>query len=96
MSALTGNKENAINGQCSKGNACSFRDDEKKRGQETQSSSTAPKPRTQNDGKSSLKGKSRRGRSPLWKGDPEDRCKDYLNGNCILPKLQNTIGMHIR
>ena len=33
-------------GQCTKGNACSFRHDENKRGQVTQSSSPAPKPQT--------------------------------------------------
>ena len=36
-------------GQCTKGNAGSFRHDENKRGQVTQSSSPAPKPQTQSD-----------------------------------------------
>ena len=51
--------------QCTKGNACSFRHDESKRGKVTQSSSPAPKPlKTQNDWKSSSRGKPPRGRSP--------------------------------
>ena len=67
-------------GQCTKGNACSFRHHEKKRGKATQSSSPAPNPQTQNDGKSSLKGETLRGRSPS--GQRSQRpCKDYLSGN---------------
>ena len=37
-------------GQCTKGNACSFRDDAKKRGKSTHSSSTATKPQTKSEG----------------------------------------------
>ena len=37
-------------GQCSKGDARSFRHDDSKRGENTQSSSPAPRPQTQNDG----------------------------------------------
>ena len=51
-------------GQCAKGNVCSFRQDENYRGKANQ-----------NDGKSSLKGKSLRGRSLSGKGYPEDRAK---------------------
>ena len=66
-------------GQCTKGNACSFRHHEKKRGKATQSSSPAPNPQTQNDGKSSLKGETLRGRSPS--GQRSQRpCNDYLSG----------------
>ena len=50
-----------------KGKTCSFRHDESKREKITQSSSLAPRPQTQNDGKSSSKEKSRGGRSPYGK-----------------------------
>ena len=76
--------------QFTKGNACIFRHDENKRGKATQSSSPAPKAQTQNDGKSYLKGKSLRGRSPSGKGSRRP-CKDYLSGMFrILPTVNIT------
>ena len=54
LSTMKGNKENAIGkkqkNRVLKGDACSFRHDESKRGKVTQSSSLAPRPQTQNDG----------------------------------------------
>ena len=89
-------------GHCKKRDACSFRHDDSKRGKVTQTSSLAPRPQTQSDGRSSSKGKSPRGPVLLEK-DPED----YIDGNCTNPscdnrrppvcqKLQNWIGMQIR
>ena len=54
-------------GQCTKGDACSFRHDESKSGKAAQSSSLAARPPTQNDGNISSKGKSPRVRSPFGK-----------------------------
>ena len=68
-------------GQCTEGNACSFRHDDRKRGNGTQSSPLAPIPQTQNDRKSFSKGKSPRGRVPSGKGY-QKQCRKQLNGNC--------------
>ena len=54
----------SAHGQCSKGDACSFRNDDSKRGKKTPSSSLAPRPHTQNDGSKLSKGKSPRGSGP--------------------------------
>ena len=47
----SGRYQRKAKGQCSKGDACSFRYDDSKRGKKTQSSSPAPRPQTQDDGK---------------------------------------------
>ena len=74
MSALKGNKEIAISGK----------QKESKRGKVTQSSSLAPRPQTQDDGKRYSKGKSPMGRSPSGK-----RCqrpyRNDLNGKLYEP-----------
>ena len=59
-SAINGKQK----GQLTKGDGCSCRRDENKRGKSTRSFSLAPKPQTKSDGNSSLKGKTLRGRSP--------------------------------
>ena len=48
------------------------------------SPSASPKPQTHNDGKSSLKGETLRGRSLSGKGSRRP-CKEYLSGNCTNP-----------
>ena len=54
MPALCGNQESAIRGkqkgQCSKGDACSFRHDDSQRGKKIRSSSPAPRSQTQSEG----------------------------------------------
>ena len=61
QSALKESSEIAITGKqkgmCTKGDSCSFRHDESKRGKFTRSSSPTPKSPTNNDGKNSSKGK---------------------------------------
>ena len=64
-----------------KGDACSFRHDDSKRGQAAQSSSLAPR---QNDRNSSSKGKSLRGRCLSGK-EFRKPCRHGLQGNCTNP-----------
>ena len=52
----SGRYQRKAKGQRSKGDACSFRYDDSKRGKKTQSSSRAPRPQTQDDGKNLRKG----------------------------------------
>ena len=84
-SASIESKESAINRKqkrkCTRGDACGFRHDENKRGKSTRSSSPAPEPQTQSDGKYSSKGKYLRGRSPSGKR-LRRLCKDYISGKC--------------
>ena len=68
-------------GQCTEGDACSFRHDDSERGKVTQSSSPAPRPQTQNDGKKLFERESPRGRSPSGKRY-QKACRHYLKGNC--------------
>ena len=68
------------NGQCVKGNNCSFRHDMDKRGKNTQSNASPNSFMQQNERKAS-RTRSPRGRSPSgrmfrWP------CKDYLKGTC--------------
>ena len=70
--------------QCTKGNACSFRHDENKRGKVTQLFPPAPRAQTQNGGKSSLKGNTLRGCSPSGKRSRRP-CKNFISGNCTNP-----------
>ena len=69
------------NGQCSKGDNCSFRHDLDKRGKVTPSNPSPNSFMQQNERKSSrtrsLRGKSPSGRMCRWP------CKDYLKGSCI-------------
>ena len=71
-------------GQCSKGDARSLRHDDSKRGKKTQSSSLAPRPQTQNDGRSPLKGISPGG-SSLSGRKNQKACRHDLKGNCTNP-----------
>ena len=66
-----------------KGNACSFRHDENKRGKVTQSSISVSRAPTQNDGEV-LSKRISQGRSPSGKrsGRP---CKNDIRGNCTNP-----------
>ena len=69
------------NGQCSKGDNCSFRHDINKRGKMTQSNPSPNSFIQQNERKASRtrspRGKSPSGRMSRWP------CKDYLKGTCI-------------
>ena len=69
------------NGQCSRGDNCSFRHDVNKRGKMTQSN-TSPNSFMQQNERKASRTRSPRGRSPSgrmfrWP------CKDYLKGTCI-------------
>ena len=69
-----------FNGQCSRGDNCSFRHDINKRGKMTQSN-TSPNSFMQQDERKSSRTRSPRGKSPS--GSMSRRpCKDYLKGNC--------------
>ena len=61
-------------GQCRKGDACRFRHDDNTRGKVTRSSSLAPRPQTQNDGKFVRKG-SLSEAVVLLERHPEDRAE---------------------
>ena len=72
------------NGQCVKGNNCSFRHDINKRAKSTQPNHYSPSSSTrQNEGNASRtrspRGKSPSGRRPRWP------CKDHLKGTCTTP-----------
>ena len=71
-------------GQCSQGDARSFRHDDSKRGENTQSSSPAPRPQTQNDGRRPSKGSAPRGSFPSGRRCQRG-CRNYLKGNCTNP-----------
>ena len=91
MSALKGEKGIAarrkLKDKCSKGNPCSFRHDECNRGKRTQSSSPAPRPQTQNVGKTFSIKKSPKSqrlqsfRTKIFKKKKKTRRND-LSGNC--------------
>ena len=68
------------NGQCSKGDNCSFRHDINKRAKTTQSNSS-PGSSTQQSVKNASTTRSRRGRSPSGRMSRLP-CKDYLKGTC--------------
>ena len=68
------------NGQCSKGDNCSFRHDINKRAKSTQPNPSPSSPTRQNEGNAS-RTKSPRGRSPSGRMSRLP-CKDYLKGTC--------------
>ena len=71
------------NGQCSKGDTCSFRHDKDKRAKSTQPN-PSPRSSTQQNVNNASKTKSPRGRSPSGKM-ARLPCKDYLKGTCTTP-----------
>ena len=89
-----------------KGDACSYRCDENKRGKSTRSFSLAPKPQTKSDGNSSLKGKTLRGRSLSGKRYQRPCTKlhqwklfesvMWFVASSRMSTSHNTIGMQIR
>ena len=68
------------NGQCSKGNNCSFRHDKDKREKSTQPN-FSPRPSTQQSVKNASRTRSPRGKSPSGKM-ARLPCKDYFKGTC--------------
>ena len=68
------------NGQCSRGDNCSFRHDIKKRGKSTQPN-PSPSSFTRQNEKNALKTRSPRGKSPSGSMSRWP-CKDYLKGTC--------------
>ena len=71
------------NGQCSKGDTCSFRHDMNKRAKSTQPN-PSPRSSTQQNVKNASRTKSPRGRSPSGKMS-RWLCKDYFKGTCTTP-----------
>ena len=71
------------NGQCSKGDSCSFRHDMNKRSKSTQPN-PSPGSSTQQNVKIASRARSPRGRSPSGKM-ARLPCKDYLKGSCTTP-----------
>ena len=69
-----------FNGQCSKGDNCSFRHDINKRGKMTQSN-TSPNSFMQQNERKASRTRSPRGRSPSGRMSRWP-CKDYLKGTC--------------
>ena len=77
------------NGQCSKGDNCSFRHDMDKRAKSTQPN-PSPGSSTQQNARNASRTKSPRGRSPSGKM-ARLPCKDYLKGTCTTPSVKNGI-----
>ena len=77
------------NGQCVKGDNCSFRHNMKKRGKVTPSKPSPNSFMQQNERKSS-RTRSPRGRSPSGRMSRVP-CKDYLKGTCTNPFCENGI-----
>ena len=77
------------NGQCSKGDNCSFRHDMNKRAKSTQPN-PSPRSSTQQSVKNASRTRSPRGRSPSGKM-ARLPCKDYLKGTCTNPFCENGI-----
>ena len=71
------------NGQCSKGDNCSFRHDMNKRAKSTQPN-PSPRSSAQQSVKNASRTRSPRGRSPSGKM-ARLPCKDYLKGTCTTP-----------
>ena len=69
------------NGQCSRGDNCSFRHDMNKRGKMTQSN-PSPNSFMQHNERKALRTRSPRGKSPSGRNFRWP-CKDYLKGTCI-------------
>ena len=72
-----------VNGQCSKGDSCSFQHDMSKRAKSTQPNSS-PRSSTQQSVKNASRTRNLRGRSPSGKM-ARLPCKDYLKGTCTTP-----------
>ena len=72
------------NGQCSKGDNCSFRHDMDKRAKSTQPNPSPGSSSTQQNVKNASRTKSPGGRSPSGKMTRLP-CKDYLKGTCTTP-----------
>ena len=72
-----------VNGQCSKGDNCSFRHDINKRAKSTQPN-PSPRSSTQQSVRNASRTKSPRGRSPSGKM-VRLPCKAYLKGTCKAP-----------
>ena len=70
-------------GQCSKGDTCSFRHDKDQRAKSTQAN-TSPRSSTQQNVKNASRTKSPGGRSPSGKM-ARLPCKDHLKGTCTTP-----------
>ena len=77
------------NGQCSKGDNCSFRHDINRRAKSTQPNHS-PGSSSQQSVKSAWRTRSLRGRSPSGKM-ARLPCKDYLKGTCTTPFWENGI-----
>ena len=77
------------NGQCSKGDNCSFRHDKDKFANSTQPN-PSPRSSTQQNVKNASRTKSPGGRSPSGKM-ARLPCKDYLKGTCATPFCKNGI-----
>ena len=71
------------NGQCSKGDKCSFRHDINKRAKSTQPN-PSPRYSTGQNGKNASRTRSPRGKSPNGRMS-QLPCKDYLKGTCTNP-----------
>ena len=74
------------NGQCSKGDNCSFRHDFNKRGKMTQSNPSPNSSMRQNE-RNASRTRSPRGRSPSGRMSRLP-CKDYLEGTCTTPSCE--------
>ena len=61
-----------------------MRNDDRKRGKKTQSSSLAPRPQTLNDGRRFSKGSAPRGSTPSGR-ERQKAYRHYLRGNCTTP-----------
>ena len=85
---LKEDQENAIiwktNGQCSRGDSCSFRHDENKFAKSTPKSAPPSEAPTEKDCRSTSRRKSLRGRSPSGKSARQS-CRDYIKGKCTRP-----------
>ena len=77
------------NGQCSKGDSCSFRHDLNKRAKSTQPN-FSPRSSTQQSVKNASRTRSPRRRSPSGKM-ARLPCKDYLKGTCTTPFCEKCI-----
>ena len=71
------------NGQCSKGDSCTFRQDMNKRANSTQPN-PSPRSSTQQSVKNASRTRSPKGRSPSGKM-ARPPCKDYFKGTCTTP-----------
>ena len=87
------------NGQCSKGDNCSFQHDKDKRAKSTQPN-PSPRSSTQQNERKASRTRSPRGRSPSGKM-VRLPCKDYLKGTCIHSTLwkmapSRMLGLQVR